>query len=206
MLPDTLRAAPAAEETPAPTVEAAPASRTALATFGGGCFWCTEAVFEQTRGVLSAVSGYSGGPLPNPTYEAICTGRTGHAEVTQVEYDPAKVSYAELLEIFFRTHDPTTLNRQGGDVGTQYRSVVFYHNDEQKRVTEEVIAKLTTAGVYDDPIVTQVTPLGQFYEAEKYHQNYFANNPEQGYCRAVIQPKLAKFRRVFEEHVKSSEN
>jgi peptide-methionine (S)-S-oxide reductase len=183
--------------------ETAPAPQTAVATFGGGCFWCTEAIFEETRGVLSAVSGYSGGLNPDPTYEAVCTGRTGHAEVTQITYDPAKIRYSELLEIFFKTHDPTTLNRQGADAGTQYRSVVFYHDDEQKRVANEVIAKLTSEGVYSDPIVTEVSPLNAFYEAEKYHQDYFANNPGQGYCRAVIQPKIAKFRSVFEDYRKT---
>jgi peptide-methionine (S)-S-oxide reductase len=195
MSPQAAHAAPADAEDGAPTQ--------AVATFGGGCFWCTEAIFEETRGVQSAVSGYSGGMTPDPTYEAVCTGRTGHAEVIQVTYDPTKVRYSELLEIFFKTHDPTTLNRQGPDAGTQYRSVVFYHDDEQKRVANEVIAKLTAEGVYRDPIVTEVSPLNAFYEAEKYHQDYFANNPEQGYCRAVIQPKMAKFRRAFEEYRKA---
>ena len=177
----------------------------ATATFGGGCFWCTEAVFEETEGVSSAVSGYSGGSVPSPSYEAVCTGSTGHAEVVQVEYDPEVISYAEVLEIFFRTHDPTTLNRQGADVGTQYRSVIYYHDDEQKRVAEEVIAALDAEGAYPQKIVTEVSPLGVFYPAEPYHQDYFANNPNQGYCRAVIAPKMDKFRKAFSDRLKSEE-
>ena len=174
-------------------------SATALATFGGGCFWCTEAVFEETPGVKSAVSGYSGGATLNPNYEAVCTGTTGHAEVIQVEYDPEAISYAQLLEVFFKTHDPTTLNRQGADQGTQYRSVIFTHDDQQRRTAEEVKSRLDASGAYRDPIVTEISPLGVFYTAEAYHQDYFAKNPNQGYCRAVIAPKMEKFRQAFSE-------
>lgn len=173
-----------------------------IATFGGGCFWCTEAVFDATEGVDWAKSGYAGGKTLNPTYEAICTGTTGHAEVVQVKFDPAVISYAEVLEIFFRTHNPTTLNRQGADVGTQYRSVVYYHDEEQKNVVEQIVKSLNDSGAYDDPIVTEISPLPTFYEAEAYHQDYFAKNPTQGYCRAVIAPKMDKFRKAFSERVK----
>lgn len=176
----------------------------ATATFGGGCFWCTEAVMEATHGVHSAVSGYSGGG-PLPTYEAVCSGTTGHAEIVQVEYDPAEVTYAQLLEIFFRTHDPTTLNRQGADRGTQYRSVIFYHNEEQQRVAEEVKQAIDASGAYSNPIVTEVSPLTKFYAAEAHHQDYFAKNPTQGYCRAVIAPKMDKFRKVFSDRLKAKE-
>lgn len=188
------------EEFPAAVADSSNAK--ALATFGGGCFWCTEAVFEATAGVDSAVSGYSGGDSKNPTYEAVCSGRTGHAEVIQVAYDPATVSYKELLEIFFRTHDPTTLNRQGADVGTQYRSVIYYHNDEQRQVAEEVKASLDASGAFSGPIVTEISPLAEFYPAEPYHQDYFANNPNQGYCRAVIAPKMDKYRKAFADKLK----
>jgi peptide-methionine (S)-S-oxide reductase len=175
----------------------------ALATFGGGCFWCTEAVFQEVEGVLSVTSGYSGGTVPEPTYEQICTGTTGHAEAIQVRYDPSKVGYATLLEIFFGTHDPTTRDRQGADTGTQYRSVIFTHDDEQKRVAEEVKRALDASAAYDDdPIVTEIVPIEDFYAAEKYHQGYFAANPSQGYCRAVIRPKLDKFRKVFKDRLK----
>lgn len=180
-----------------------PSEGQALATFGGGCFWCTEAVFEETKGVASAVSGYSGGTTLNPSYEAISTGATGHAEVTQVAYDPAVISYKELLEVFFKTHDPTTLNRQGADVGTQYRSVIYYHDDEQRRVAEEVKAELDASGAFRKPIVTEISPLEVFYPAEAYHQDYFARNPAQGYCRAVIAPKMAKYRAAFADKLKS---
>lgn len=198
-----------AAETPdrrdAPTDEfpAAPAGGQALATFGGGCFWCTEAVFEETQGVASAVSGYAGGATVNPTYEAVCSGTTGHAEVIQVAYDPVVISYKQLLEIFFRTHDPTTLNRQGADVGTQYRSVIYYHDDEQRAVAEEVKTALDTSGAFRGSIVTEISPLETFYPAEAYHQDYFANNPNQGYCRAVIAPKMAKYRAAFADKLKS---
>jgi peptide-methionine (S)-S-oxide reductase len=165
-----------------------------VATLGGGCFWCLEAVFEQLRGVEGVVSGYAGGAVPDPTYEQVCSGRTGHAEVVQVTFDPTVVSFRELLEVFFTIHDPTTLNRQGADAGTQYRSAVFYHSPEQKATTEAVIAELAAAGVWDDPIVTEVVPLTAFYPAEAYHQQYYRRNPSQGYCRVVIAPKVAKLR------------
>jgi methionine-S-sulfoxide reductase len=172
------------------------------ATFGSGCFWCTEAVFDELNGVEVAVSGYSGGRTADPTYEQICTGLTGHAEVIQVTYDPTKVSFADLLEVFWQTHDPTTLNRQGADVGTQYRSAVFYHNDEQRREAEYYKQKLDEAGAFNAPIVTEITKFEKFYPAEKYHQEYYANNPEQGYCRAVVQPKVVKFRKAFKDKLK----
>lgn len=174
----------------------------ALATFGGGCFWCTEAVFEATEGVASAVSGYAGGRKPNPTYEAVCTGRTGHAEVVQIAYDPSVVSYEKLLEIFFKTHDPTTLNRQGADIGTQYRSVIFYHDDEQKRIAEEIKQKLNDTRAFRTRVVTEISPLPEFFPAEDYHQDYFARNPYQGYCQAVIAPKMDKFRSAFADIIK----
>lgn len=173
-----------------------------VATFGNGCFWCTEAVFETLEGVYGAVSGYSGGNIANPSYEMVCTGRTGHAEVVQVFYDPEKISYAALLEAFFRSHDPTTRNRQGADVGTQYRSVIFYHDDQQKQLAESIIKELDSSGAYPNPIVTEVSPLTKFYPAEDYHQSYFENNPNQAYCAAVIAPKLEKFRKVFRDKLK----
>lgn len=166
-----------------------------LATFGGGCFWCLEAIFGALNGVGRVTPGYSGGHVPNPTYQEVCRDQTGHAEVVQISYDPELISYTELLEIFFSTHDPTTLNRQGNDVGTQYRSVVFYHNPEQKKAAEEVKVKM--ASLWPDPIVTEITALDEFYPAEEVHHNYFARNPEQGYCRMVIAPKVAKFRAKF---------
>jgi len=167
------------------------------ATFGSGCFWCTEAVFDELRGVHAAVSGYSGGKKENPTYEQICTGFTGHAEVIQVDFDPQVISFAELLEVFWQTHDPTTLNRQGADSGTQYRSVVFYHSAEQQRLAEEYKEKLDKSGAFSNPIVTEISPITKFYPAEDYHQAYFELNGRQPYCRAVIQPKLDKFRKAF---------
>lgn len=170
--------------------------------FGGGCFWCTEAVFKRVEGVHSVVSGYAGGTVKNPSYEQVCEGTTGHAEVIQVSYDPAVVSYDELLEIFFKTHDPTTLNRQGADVGTQYRSVIFYHNDEQKNKAEYYKAELDKSGAWDNPIVTEISSLNNFYQAEDYHQNYFENNPNQGYCAFVISPKIGKFEKVFKDKLK----
>ena len=173
------------------------------ATFGTGCFWCTEAMFEALDGVQGAVSGYEGGQVKNPTYKQVCEGTTGHAECVEVTYDPAKVTYAELLEAFFRSHDPTSLNRQGADTGTQYRSVVFYHNDEQKRITETAKAELDKSGAYGKGIVTEISPATTFYEAEAYHQNYFVQNPDQGYCAFVIAPKLDKFKKVFKEKLKS---
>jgi peptide-methionine (S)-S-oxide reductase len=174
-----------------------PPGGTELATFGSGCFWCTEAVFQQMKGVKKVVSGYSGGRVEDPSYEQVCSGRTGHAEVVQVTFDPAAVSYPELLEVFWRSHDPTTKDRQGNDVGTQYRSVVFYHNDRQKRLAELYKAKIDAAGVYARPLVTEVVPFTAFYPAEGYHQDYFARNADQPYCRVMIGPKLEKLRSVF---------
>ena len=174
-----------------------------LATLGGGCFWCLEAVYKELRGVERVVSGYAGGWVENPTYEQVCDGTTGHAEVVQVTFDPAAVSYRELLGVFFTIHDPTTPNRQGGDVGTQYRSAVFYHTPAQREAAEAVIAELTAAGVWGAPVVTQVVPLETFYPAEGYHQDYFERNPFQPYCRAVVAPKVAKFRKHFLEKLKA---
>jgi peptide-methionine (S)-S-oxide reductase len=174
-----------------------------VATLAGGCFWCLEAVFDQVQGVLHVESGYSGGTTRNPTYQEVCTGRTGHAEVVQVTFDPQQITFRELLEIFFTIHDPTTLNRQGADVGTQYRSAIFYHTPEQRQTAEQVIAELTAERLYDAPIVTEVAPFSGFYEAEPYHQEYFANNPNQPYCRAVVAPKVAKFRAKFRERMKA---
>lgn len=166
-----------------------------VATLGGGCFWCLEAVYSQLRGVSQAISGYSGGHVANPSYEQVCTKTTGHAEVVQVTYDDSEVSFGDLLDIFFTIHDPTTLNRQGNDVGPQYRSAIYYHNEEQKRIAEEKIAEFNA--IWDDPIVTEITALDAFYPAEAYHQNYFANNPNQPYCQVVVAPKVAKFRKKF---------
>ena len=168
-----------------------------IATFGTGCFWCTEAVFQQLKGVASVVSGYSGGHIENPTYEQVTAGRTGHAEVCQIEFNPDQISFEELLEVFFNTHDPTTLNRQGNDVGPQYRSVIFYHSEKQKEIAERVKNGLETNKTFKKPIVTEITAFSKFYPAEDYHQNYFRNNPNQGYCRHVIAPKLNKFEKVF---------
>jgi peptide-methionine (S)-S-oxide reductase len=178
-------------------------SRKEVATLGGGCFWCLEAVFEELRGVQEIVSGYSGGTVPDPTYEQVCTGTTDHAEVVQVTFDPEAVSFREILEVYFSIHDPTTLNRQGADVGTQYRSVIFYHTPEQKRVAEEVIAQLEEAGVWDDPIVTEVTSGSAFYAAEDYHQEYFRRNQGQPYCQVVVAPKVAKFRKQHLDKLKA---
>jgi len=171
-------------------------------TLGNGCFWCTEAVFKTLKGVKQAISGYMGGHTKNPTYNQVCNGDTGHAEVVQIEYDADIVSFEELLLIFFKTHDPTTLNRQGNDIGTQYRSVIFYHTAEQGEQAKAMIAKLTGEQVFDRPIVTEVTPATEFYKAESYHQDYFINNPGNGYCRAVIQPKLNKFAKEFTDRIK----
>ena len=168
-----------------------------LATLAGGCFWCLEAVYNELRGVESVVSGYAGGHDPDPTYEAVCSETTGHAEVVQIAFDPDMVSFRELLEVFFTIHDPTTLNRQGNDVGTQYRSAVYYHDEEQRLIAEEVIEEMTVAGLWDDPIVTEVTALDTFYEAEEYHQQYFEKNPFQPYCFVVVRPKVSKFRKKF---------
>jgi peptide-methionine (S)-S-oxide reductase len=172
------------------------------ATFGSGCFWCTEAIFERLNGVVKVESGYSGGKVENPTYEEVCTGTTGHAEVTQITYDPSIITFDELLEVFWKTHDPTTLNRQGNDVGTQYRSVIFYHNEEQKELAEKYKAELDKSGVWDNPIVTEISPFINFYSAEKYHQDYYNNNPNQGYCAFVITPKVEKFEKVFKDKLK----
>ena len=175
------------------------------ATFGSGCFWCTEAVFQQLKGVTSVVSGYSGGRTKNPTYAEVCTGNTGHAEVIQVTYDPKLVTYADLLEVFWKTHDPTTLNRQGADRGTQYRSVIFYHNEAQQKEANEYLKKLDASGAFDDPIVTEISPLKEFYSGEAYHQNYFRNTPNNDYCNAVIKRKVAKFRAVFKDKLKEKQ-
>ena len=174
----------------------------AKATLAGGCFWCTEAVYAEIKGVTSVTSGYIGGAVPNPTYKDVCTGQTGHAEAIEIEYDPAVVPFEKLLDVFFTTHDPTTLNRQGADVGTQYRSGVFYHDDEQKRIAEAVIAKLDAAKVFPGKIVTEITKATIFYPAEDYHQDYFATNPFQPYCQAVAAPKVEKVRKVFKDLVK----
>jgi peptide-methionine (S)-S-oxide reductase len=172
------------------------------ATLAAGCFWCVEAVFDDLRGVEDVVSGYSGGQRENPTYQQVCSGATGHAEVVQIKFNAQEISFRDILRVFFSVHDPTTLNRQGNDVGTQYRSAIFYHSDEQKRIAEEVIKEVTEARVYDDPIVTEVTEFKNFYPAEDYHQEYFANNPNQPYCAAVVAPKVAKFRKMFVDRLK----
>lgn len=174
----------------------------AIATFGNGCFWCTEAIFQQLKGVETVVSGYTGGQVKNPTYKEVCSGTTGHAEAIQITYDPSVISYREILDVFFYTHDPTTLNRQGADVGTQYRSAIFFHDKEQESDAKTIIAQLTSEGVYSDPIVTEVTPIGVFYKAEDYHMNYYNNNKNQGYCRAVINPKLDKFMKKYASKTK----
>lgn len=172
------------------------------ATFGAGCFWCTEAVFLDVKGVTKVVSGYAGGTVKNPSYKEVCTGLTGHAEVTRITFDPTQVSYADLLEIFWNTHDPTTLNRQGADEGTQYRSVVFYHNDEQKKTAEEYKAQLEASHIFKNKIVTEISPLTTFYPAEDYHQNYYALNGSQPYCQYVIRPKVEKFHKQFQNKLK----
>lgn len=172
------------------------------ATLAGGCFWCLEAVFDDLRGVARVESGYAGGEIPNPTYQQVCAGTTGHAEVVQVTFDPQAVSFKEILEVFFTIHDPTTLNRQGADIGTQYRSAVFYHSPEQKQVAEDVIKELNAAGIWNAPIVTQLAPITEFYKAEDYHQDYYRNNPNQGYCQMVIAPKVSKFRQKYLEKLK----
>jgi peptide-methionine (S)-S-oxide reductase len=168
-----------------------------VATIAGGCFWCVEAVFTELKGVDKVVSGYSGGKVANPSYEAVCSGTTDHAEAVQITFDPKVIAYRDLLRIFFTTHDPTTLNRQGHDAGTQYRSAIFYHSPEQRKVADEVIKEITTEKLYKDPIVTEVTPFKNFYAAETYHQDYYAQNPNQGYCMVVIAPKVRKFREKY---------
>jgi len=172
------------------------------ATFGNGCFWCTEAIFQQLKGVETVLPGYTGGSVKNPSYKEVCNGTTGHAEAIQITFDSNRISYRELLDVFFYTHDPTTLNRQGADVGTQYRSAIFYHNESQKKDAELIIAQLEAEGVYDDKIVTEITPFDVYYEAEDYHQNYYNNNKNQGYCRAVINPKLDKFVKKYSAKIK----
>jgi peptide-methionine (S)-S-oxide reductase len=175
------------------------------ATLGGGCFWCLEAVYDKLKGVQKVVSGYTGGHVENPTYRQVCNKTTGHAEVVQITYDDEVVSFEELLDVFFTIHNPTTLNRQGNDVGPQYRSAIFYHDDEQKRIAEAKIDEFNQKDMWDDPIVTEVTELETFYAAEDYHQDYYENNPNQGYCRIVIQPKVAKFRKKFMDKLKEEE-
>lgn len=174
-----------------------------LATFGNGCFWCTEPMFSQLKGVKQVFPGYAGGHIKNPAYREVCEGRTGHAEVIRIVYDESLISYQELLELFWFSHDPTTLNRQGNDVGTQYRSVIFYHDEEQKALADEYKSKLDNAGIYKAPIVTEISPLTSFYLAEEDHWDYYNNNPEQSYCYHVIRPKLAKFEAVFQHKLKS---
>jgi peptide-methionine (S)-S-oxide reductase len=176
--------------------------KTEMATLGGGCFWCIEAAFNEIRGVTNIESGYAGGELASPTYEQVCTGTTGHAEVIQVTFDPDIISFREILEIFFTAHDPTTLNRQGADVGNQYRSVIFHHNEKQKEFAEQIIAELNAAKIWDNPLVTQVEPFKNFYKAEEYHRKYFDRHPEAAYCRIVIAPKIAKLRKKYREKLK----
>jgi peptide-methionine (S)-S-oxide reductase len=173
------------------------------ATLAGGCFWCLEAVFDNLVGVTDVVSGYAGGSTVNPTYQQVCTGTTNHAEVVQIQFDPAIISYKELLEVFFSIHDPTTLNRQGADIGTQYRSVIYFHSPEQKETALQIVRELTEEKIWDAPIVTEIVPLDTFYPAEDYHQEYFARNPGQGYCQMVVAPKVAKFRKKFASRLKA---
>lgn len=191
------------EEKAAPAAETTETGNLDTAVFAEGCFWCTEAFFQQLKGVKEVVSGYSGGHVPNPTYEQVCSGTTGHAEASQIVYDPSQISYDELLEAFWESHDPTTLNRQGNDVGTQYRSVVFYRNERQKEKAETYKQKLNASGAFNAPIVTAIEPLRNFYPAEGYHQDYYNNNPNQPYCQLVIRPKLEKFRKVFKNELKN---
>ena len=179
--------------------------RTQTATLAGGCYWCLEAVYDDLIGVISVESGFSGGHVDNPSYEAVCTGTTGHTEVVQVTFDPDTITYEDLLRIFFTIHDPTTLNRQGNDIGTQYRSAIFYHDSEQEQTARRVIQEFTEAKLWDDPIVTEVKPFEAFYIAPDYHQEYFANNPNQPYCRAVVAPKVAKFRAKYADRLKSAD-
>ena len=173
----------------------------ALATFGGGCFWCVEAIYQDLKGVHSVVSGYTGGKSENPSYQDVCSGTSGHAEVVQIGFDPEVISFGALLEIFWRTHDPTTLNQQGADRGTQYRSVIYYHDGNQKEIAEKSLAETDQSDLWPDPIVTEISPMGEFYEAENYHQNYYKQNESQPYCRMVIDPKMKKFREVFGEKI-----
>jgi peptide-methionine (S)-S-oxide reductase len=182
--------------------EATRSEKLEKATFGTGCFWCTEAVFQELKGVHAVVSGYSGGQVKNPSYEQVCTGTTGHAEVVQISYDPEVISYEELLEVFWRTHDPTTPNQQGNDIGPQYRSVIFYHNDQQRRLAEQYKQKLNASGAFSAPIVTEISPFEAFYPAEDYHQQYYDQHGRQPYCMFVIRPKLEKFKKVFQDKLK----
>ncbi|MCS7000470.1 MAG: peptide-methionine (S)-S-oxide reductase MsrA [Bacteroidota bacterium] len=176
-----------------------------VATFGSGCFWCTEAIFSRLEGVVQVVPGYSGGTVPNPTYEQVCTGTTGHAEVCQITYDPRRISYDELLEVFWKTHDPTTPNRQGNDVGPQYRSVIFYHNEYQRERAEHYKRLLDSSGIFPAPIVTEIVPFGAFYPAEEYHHRYFERNPDKAYCAFVIRPKVEKFEAIFRDKLRRSQ-
>jgi peptide-methionine (S)-S-oxide reductase len=195
---------PVTPETPTALEPAEPPAGMAKATFGAGCFWCTEAVFGQLNGVRSVVSGYSGGPVKGPTYRQVCTGTTGHAEAVQVTYDPSAISFEELLEVFWQTHDPTTRDRQGNDVGSQYRSVIFYHTDGQKRLAEHYRQKLDASGLFAGPVVTEIVPFTEFYRAEAYHQNYFEEHPWRPYCRAVIGPKVEKVKTVLRDKLKAA--
>ena len=174
-----------------------------IATLGGGCFWCTEAIYNELKGVVSVTSGYSGGNIVNPSYREVCTGSTGHAEAVEIEFDPEVISFSQILEVFFATHDPTTLNRQGADVGTQYRSAVFYHSQQQKETAESLITALNTDNVFGQKVVTEVSEWKNFFKAENYHQNYLAHNPGQGYCQFVIIPKIEKFRKIFKDRLKT---
>ena len=191
----------AEEKTPAKDQIVEQSMNTEIATFGAGCFWCVEAVFQELKGVLKVESGYMGGAIPNPTYREVCTGTTGHAEVTRITFDPTVISYEELLEVLWTTHDPTTLNRQGADAGTQYRSAIFYHSEDQKSKAEKSKKDVATT-IWDSPIVTEIVPADTFYPAEEYHQDYYALNPNAGYCRAVISPKVAKVRATFTDKLK----
>lgn len=196
-----MAAEPSNDASQSKTSNAAP-EKLATATFGEGCFWCSEAVFQRLKGVKSVVSGYSGGTVENPSYEDVCTGRTGHAEVIQIKYDPAEISFEDLLKVFWQTHDPTTLNQQGHDVGTQYRSAVFYHADEQRKIAEQYKQQLDASKVFARPIVTEITAFKNFFPAEKYHQNYFNDNPRQSYCQFVIRRKVEKFNKEFKALLK----
>ncbi|MBI3856387.1 MAG: peptide-methionine (S)-S-oxide reductase MsrA [Planctomycetes bacterium] len=180
----------------------APSGKSETALLGAGCFWCIEAVYQELKGVISVESGYAGGAVDNPNYKQVCTGMTGHAEVAQIRFDPSLLSFTDVLEVFFKTHDPTTLNRQGNDKGTQYRSVIFYTSDEQKQTAERIKKELDASGAWPNPIVTEISAAPKFWKAEDYHQNYFKDNPEQGYCAYVIQPKMEKFRKVFKDKLK----
>jgi peptide-methionine (S)-S-oxide reductase len=194
-------ASPQSNHTPPTDQMTDPNTNLEIATFGAGCFWCVEAVFQELKGVVKVESGYMGGTTPNPTYREVCTGQTGHAETTKITFDPKVISYADLLEVLWTAHDPTTLNRQGADVGTQYRSVIFYQNEEQRKTAEKSKAEVATK-IWDQPIVTEIVPATTFYKAEDYHQDYFANNPEAGYCRIVIAPKVQKIREHFVDKLK----